>query len=351
MRLYTRTGSPFIWYDVTIAGDRLRGSSKCTTKAEARRVVQALIEARQQRRSVKDEWRLRELTGAYWNDVGQHRKSEEDIFRYLTALNDIIGQDKPVSQIDTALLLDYRARRRNWSKTGCTAVTVNRDLATLKAAMNHARETYGKPVPTIAWSRVMVKENPWRTRYASAGEFARIVEHAHPSLRPMIVAAVTTGLRRGNILKLQWHQVDMDGGNITLGMMKSGKPHAVKMTGPLRAALATLQPDASQRRGPVFDTKNWRKRWDQCRTAAKVPDLRWHDLRHTFASWARLAGADLQGLMEAMDHSSITVTMRYSHVTPTANSSAFDKVAELLQADTMARSSARSGKKARQSAK
>ncbi|MES2905050.1 MAG: site-specific integrase [Pseudomonadota bacterium] len=330
MRLYTRPGSPFIWYDVSVAGDRLRGSSKCKTKAEARRVVQALIEERRQRRGAADEWRLRELTGAYWNDIGQHRKSETDIFRYLEALHDIIGPDKPVAEIDTALLLDYRARRRSWSGTGCSAVTVNRDLATLKAAMNHAVTAYNKAMPQIAWKSLLVKENPWRTRYASAGEFARIVEHAHPALRPMIVAAVTTGLRRGNILKLQWHQVDMDGGNITLGTMKSGKPHAVKMTGPLRAALSTLQPDASQRRGRVFDTTNYRKRWDACRAAAKVPDLRWHDLRHTFASWARLAGADLQSLMDAMDHGSIAMTMRYSHITPASDSSAFDKVASLL---------------------
>lgn len=334
MRLYTRPGSPFIWYDVSVAGHRLRGSSKCTTRREAKKVVDGLIAELQQRRGAGDEWRLRELTGAYWNDIGQHRKSEADIFRYLESLNDIIGGDKPVAEITTAVLLDYRAKRRRHTARGCSAVTVNRDLATLKAAFNHARTAYHKPLPEIAWKSLLVKENAWRTRYASAAEFARLLEHAHPALRPILIAAVTTGLRRGNILSLQWHQVDMDGGNITLGRMKSGKPHAVKMTGPLRAAMATLQPDAARRSGRVFDATGFRKRWDACRTAAKAPDLRWHDLRHTFASWARLAGADLQDVMEAMDHSSIAVTMRYSHVSPTASDSAFDKVASLLTAQT-----------------
>lgn len=347
MRLYRRPGSPFVWYDVALDGDRLRGSSKCTTEKDARRVVEALVRERRERRGVADEWRLRELTGAYWNDIGQHRAGEANIFYYLECLNDLIGRDKPIAQIGTPELLAYRAKRRGHSTRGCSAVTVNRDLATLKAAFNHARDAYQKPVPPIAWDRVMVKENPWRTRYASAGEFARLIEKAHPALRPIIVAAVTTGLRRSNILDLQWHQVDMTGGNITLGRMKSGKPHAVKLTGPLRAALATLQPDETRRHGRVFDRTNFRNRWQDLRTAAKTPDLRFHDLRHTFGSWARLKGADLQGLMEAMDHSSITVTMRYSHITPQADNSAFDRVAELFTAQ----STAHSPKKPRKSGK
>lgn len=346
MRLYTRPGSPFIWYDVTVAGDRLRGSSKCTTRREAKVVVDALIAEARNRRGTADAWRLRELTGAYWNDIGQHRKSEIDIWRYLECLNDIIGPDKPVEELTTELLLDYRAKRRRHTTQGCSAVTVNRDLATLKAALNHAHTAYRKPLPEIAWKTLMVRENPWRTRYASAAEFARLLALSHPSLRPMLIAAVTTGLRRGSILTLQWHQVDMDGGIITLPTTKSGKPHRVQMTGPLRAALATLQPEADLRRGQVFDTTGWRSRWRSLRIKAAVPDLRFHDLRHTFASWARLGGADLQGLMEALDHSSIAMTMRYSNIKPATGSTAFDKVADLLTAQ----STAQSPKKPRKSA-
>lgn len=352
MRLYRRPNSPFVWYDVSVAGVRLRGSSKCTTERDARKVVLTLIEEARNRRGTADEWRLRELTGAYWQDIGQHRESEAEIFRYLEYLNDIIGEDKPVMEITTADLLDYRARRRTASKRGCSAVTVNRDLATLKAAMNHARDAYGKPVPPIAWKRVMVDENPWRTRYASAAEFARLLELAHADLRPILIMAVTTGLRKANILDLQWHQVDMDGANITLSRMKSGKPHAVKMSGPLRAALATLQPDARKRTGPVFDTTGFRRRWEAARKAAGLIDFRFHDLRHTFGSWARQADTDLQSLSRAMDHSSIAVTMRYSHITPAAIDSAFDKVAGLLdRQNSTAHSTAHKGNKQRKSAK
>jgi integrase len=339
MRLYRRPGSPFVWYDVTVAGDRLRGSSKCTNDREARRVVNALVEERRARRGIKDDWRLRELTGAYWNDIGQHRRSSENIFHYLSALNDLIGPDVPVMDITAATLVAYRARRRSYSKRGCSAVTVNRDLATLKAAMRHARDVYAKPVPVIAWKQLLVKENPWRTRYASPDEFAALLKHAHPGLRPILIAAVTSGLRRENILQLQWHQVDMIGGNITIPTTKSDKPHAVKITGPLRAVLATLAPNEADRRGRVFDSTGWRKRWERCRRDAGVPDIHWHDLRHTFASWARLAGADLQALQQAMNHGSLAMTMRYSHITPAAVEGTFDKVAALLTAQSTAQNS------------
>lgn len=329
MRLYTRANSPFIWYDVTVAGDRLRGSSKCTGTREARAHVNALIADRLARRGVADEWRLREITGAYWQDNARHRAGAHNIWHYLTCLNTIIGPDVPMRDLTTATLINYRARRRGHSARGCSAVTVNRDLATLRAAINHAVDAYAKTPPAIAWKRVMVRENPWRTRYASADEFARLVTHAHPDLRPLLVAAVTTGLRRANLVSLEWHQVDLAGGIITLPKTKSGRAHAVTITGPLRAALASLAP-ADTRHGKVFDCTNFRKRWQELRIAAQVPDLRWHDLRHTFASWARLAGADLQSLMEALDHSSIMVTMRYSNVTPHGAGGAFARVAELM---------------------
>ena len=289
-------------------------------EAERRRMAEA--------NRADGQWRLRDITGTYWAEVGKWKASHDAIFGYFCALNDLIGPDRLVRDIDTACLLDYRARRRG--RDGCSAVTVNRDLAMLRAAFNHARDAHGQPMPAIAWKRVMVRENPHRVRFASADEFARLLDVAHASIRPMLIMAVTTGLRRANILDLEWHQVDMAAGLITIPRTKAGRAHIVRMVGPLRGALATIAPDPDGRRGRVFDVTNWRRRWRDARAAADIVDLRFHDLRHTFASWARQAGTDIADLKDAMDHSSVSVTMRYAHIHPTQQVTAFDRVAKLL---------------------
>lgn len=340
MRIYQRPGSPYWWVAASIRGRRFRRSTGCTGRRQAEQIAAELIAA-EQRRAVEGErahgaWRLRDVTGAYWDEIGRWKRSEAEIFKYFCTLNDIIGQDRLVRDIDTAAILEYRARRRG--RDGCSAVTINRDLAMLRAALNHAHAAHGQPLPPISWKRVMVRENPHRIRFASADEFSRLLEHAHPGLRPILIMAVTTGLRRANILGLQWHQVDMGAGIITVPRTKSGRPHIVRMAGPLRGALATLQPDEQLRRGAVFDITNWRRRWMQAKSDADIADLRFHDLRHTFASWARQAGTDIADLKDAMDHSSIAVTMRYAHINPATQITAFDRVAALLGGDDAAAS-------------
>lgn len=65
--------------------------------------------------------------------------------------------------------------------------------------------------------------------------------------------------------------------------------------------------------------------------AAQLEDFKFHDLRHTFGSWARKAGADLLAIREAMDHSNIAMTMRYAHVDPDTEITAFDRAAATLR--------------------
>jgi integrase len=67
--------------------------------------------------------------------------------------------------------------------------------------------------------------------------------------------------------------------------------------------------------------------------AGDVEDFRFHDLRHTFASWARQAGADIADICEALGHASISMTMRYAHIKPDEHLTAFDRVSDSLMRD------------------
>ena len=359
MHLYQRKGSPYWWFDATVNGRRLRASTKKVKQREAIREAARLIDAEQHRPGREEAWRIREVLGTYWTECAQHHATSGEIFYKFELLSEFLGPDKPILDITNADILDYRAARvggqiklpaasidgrpNSWKaryvdKEGrikpVSAQTVNRDLASLQAAMNWAREMHTKQVPALAWRKLKVSENPHRVRFSSADEFATLMAVAHESIRPIILCAVTTGLRRNNILKLQWHQVDLASSTITIQRTKGKKPGAVRIAPTLRATLAMTP--AKKRQGCIFETTNFRRRWDAAVKAANLTDFHFHDLRHSVASWARQNGADLADICEALMHSSVAVTMRYAHIRPGEDITAFDRVAALLTTQSVA---------------
>ena len=100
-----------------------------------------------------------------------------------------------------------------------------------------------------------------------------------------------------------------------------------------------------ERTGQVFDTKNFRREWEKAVKDAKLADFRFHDLRHTNASWARIAGADLADICEALGHSNVAVTMRYAHLTPDAEITPFERVSAVLWSQSASQRKAKHMKK------
>jgi integrase len=361
MSVYQREGSPYWWYSITLPdGRRLRGSTKKTAKREARLVALEKEQTALAAPRRDQAWRLREVLGTYWTDHAQNLQTASVMFFHYELLSEFLGPDLPIADLTSSLLLDYRAARRGgsikatadmldrsspWRKRALddkgfvravSPQTVNRDFAHLQAAMNWAKDMHGKQMPSINWRGLKAKEAPFRNRFASGDEFATLLTTAHPAMRDIILCAVTTGLRRGNIFSMEWHQVNLRASTITLPKLKGGKPHTVQIAPALRAALARTKPD--QRKGPVFDTTNYKRRWHAAVKAAGLVDFKFHDLRHTFASWARINGADLLDICEALAHSSVSVTQRYAHVKPESKMTAFDRVAEAFASQSASQS-------------
>lgn len=322
MPLYQRPGSPFWWYSFTLNGVRFRGSTGTEDKRKAR-LIEAEAEAQARaRRTHRDAWRLRDCFGSYWDEHARHKRSCDFLFNKLENLSRLLGKDKLITDLTNADLLDYRARRRG---EGLAAHSVNRDLAVLKAALNHAGQLHGQPLPALAWRRIMVAEAPARVRFLSQAEYAALLAAADEPMQLAIRFAVATGLRKSNVMGLTWAQVDLARRTITVPV-KGGKLHTVRLTDELRAMLGRIR----DRRGQVFDLRNFRKRWEAAVKDAGLTDFRFHDLRHTFASWARMNGADIADICDALGHSSIAVTMRYAHIEPTEHRSAFDRVSSAV---------------------
>jgi integrase len=321
MSVRPRKGSPFLWYNFTVNGQRFRGSTQETEIRKARLVEEDEKHRARRASNQPKVWPLRQILGTYWEAKGKHQKGWKTVFKQFECLSDIIGADTPVTDIDASRLVDYRAKRRGAPPKGrkIEERTVNRDFAMLRAAMTHCARLHGQPVPMIDWKALRAREAAWRKRFLSMDEWDAL-RAAYPGIVPILLCAVTTGLRRANILNLTWAQVKLDRRLILLGV-KGGKEHSVRIAPALMAVLSRTP--AELRKGKVFDTTNFRRRFKAALDAAEIENFKFHDLRHTFASWARQAGADIADICDALGHSSISMSMRYAHIKPDESVTAF----------------------------
>jgi integrase len=140
-------------------------------------------------------------------------------------------------------------------------------------------------------------------------------------LQPLIILALETGMRWGELTTLEWGDVDLSRNRIGLRgtLTKSSQSRTIPLT---ERAVDLLQPWQRQTGGAglVFESprggrlKSIRDSWTRVLVDAQIEDFHFHDLRHTYASRLVAAGADLYVIKELLGHSTISVTERYSHV-------------------------------------
>jgi integrase len=222
---------------------------------------------------------------------------------------------------------EYKAKRRATTrKIGqgesaverrLTAAAVNRPLALLRHLLRLAHEEW----EAIENPRIRLEKEPQGLlRWLTQEEITRLLEACAKSknkeLRTTVIVALNTGLRLGELMELTWERVDLSRGVIRLEMTKSGRRREVPLNSESYDALVTLNPRAS---GRVFKTKSVRKAYENAVTDAKLDDVNFHTLRHTFGSWAVMRGVSLNELQELLGHSSLAMTMRYAHLAPEAS--------------------------------
>lgn len=330
MPVYRRPGSPFFWYSFNEGGHRFRGSTGKATKREAEEVERDRRQLVRRQAARRQDWTLQVVLSTYYLEHARDLASGDQILGHFADLQRILGKEKRTSQLTDGDLMDYRARRRGEKRRGRFPApnSINREFAYLRAAFEHCARFHKQPLPAIDWKGLKAKEPPWRKRFAGQDEYVRLLGGAHPALRRIIVAAVASGLRRGNLETMDWQRhVFLDSRSIIM-RTKGNKEIVFRITPALMAVLSTTPP--AERRGKVFDFTNFRRRWAEAKAAAGVENLRFHDLRHTFGSWARQAGADLADIRDDMGHSNISMTLRYAHVKADETVTAADRVSARL---------------------
>ncbi|OGF48618.1 MAG: hypothetical protein A2231_11535 [Candidatus Firestonebacteria bacterium RIFOXYA2_FULL_40_8] len=200
--------------------------------------------------------------------------------------------------------------------------TANRELCCLRHLLNKAVASgYIKqnPMKTVK----LFKEEERNIRYLKSEEIIMLYSKCDPALLPIIITAVNTGMRRGEILKLKRTDVDFKQGTITVRSenAKSGMLRVIPLNNILTKALRDVIIDSNIQSEYVFCHKDGtpyrevrRKTFDRALKDAKIDNFRFHDLRHTFASHLVMNGVDLVTVKELLGHKSIEMTLRYSHL-------------------------------------
>ena len=165
--------------------------------------------------------------------------------------------------------------------------------------------------------------NNHRERYLSAEETQRLLkvleESGNPQLKNIVPLLVLTGARKRELLDAKWEDLDLERQIWRIPMTKSGKARHV----PLGETVLQLLAQLPRWKGCPYVVPNPETRlpyqnifvsWDTARRAAGMPELRMHDLRHSFASYLVNAGRSLYEVQRMLGHSQSSTTMRYSHL-------------------------------------
>jgi integrase len=156
-----------------------------------------------------------------------------------------------------------------------------------------------------------------RARWLRPEELRGVLEAAPEWLRPVIGLACATGMRRGELLNVRWFDVDTANGSILLRKTKNGKPRTVFLNESAQLVLASLpKGKVTDRLFPKVTPAQVSMAFIRTVRELGIEDVRWHDLRHTFASLLRQSGAPLEDISELLGHSDLRMTRRYSHVGP-----------------------------------
>jgi integrase len=233
-------------------------------------------------------------------------------------------RDIPVTKIDEYMVDDGLVKL---DAKGLSGSTINRYKSTLSAVFikfiqdpQFKRAEFTNPVRKESVSRF--KENPAKDRFLSEPEQKKLLASCRAShwnkLYLLVLMALTTGARKGELLNLKWTDIDFTHRTASLGLTKNGKPRLLPLTNPVIEELMRVRensihlifPSTVSMTTPFDIKKSWLKALNQ----ADIGHCRFHDLRHTAASNLVRAGRTLFEVGTLLGHSSTTMTARYSHL-------------------------------------
>ena len=295
----------------------------------AQQIESAIREGRHFKTTEAKRHTLTEIIDRYIKSVLPTKpKSERDQSAQLNWWKEKIGSYL-LADVSPALISEYKEKLSKeiiHEKKGKTRspATVNRYLAALSHNFTIAMKEWGWVEENPLQKITKMKEPRGRIRFLSDEERGRLLEicrnNENPYLYILVVLALSTGARKMEILNLRWDDVDLNRGIITLHETKNGDRRILPL---VSHALELMQKHAKTRSPKtdlVFPSHNLEKPmdvrtpWENALKSAKIFNFRWHDLRHSAASYLAMNGASLAEIAEILGHKTLQMVKRYAHL-------------------------------------
>lgn len=274
-------------------------------------------------------------------EYAQYLKSGESAVKsHCDHLREHLGMNTFLDNITD----DFIAKMKQKLRADLSNSTINRVLSTLRKMLSMAKHEWDYAVPEITISRHMLAEPECRIRWITADQANLLIDKATAHLKDPIRFALLTGLRLSNIVGLQWQDVNLKD-RVIYSRVKSslpgGKLHETAISQPVTELLLRNDPKpnghvflrrfkADQKTGiarkpePI---KKFRRSFAHACKEAGIADFRFHDLRHTAASWMRQNGVPIEVVQKVLGHKDIQTTMKYAHLHDDEKAQALDTLA------------------------
>ena len=318
MTLYKRKDSPYYWVKFSPIKGELKALMQSTCTANKRQ-AQQYDDKLQGERWEQDKLGVKPRRS--WDDAAakfleetSHKRTHEWDKSMLRWFHPHLG-GKDLVEINRALLDQVRAVRAN----GMAPATANRYMALVRTILRRAciEWEWLDRVPKVG----MMRDSGGRIRSLTRDEFVRLLSELPEHLADMALFSVATGLRQANVTQLRWRQISLERRHLWVGadQHKNGSAHAVPLNEAAMAVLAKRKNDHPSHvftyaGNPVVQVNT--KAWRNALSRAGVEDFRWHDLRHTFATWHREAGTPTHELQLLGGWKTQSMVERYAHVAP-----------------------------------
>jgi integrase len=312
------------WMSFMYQGQQVRRSTGTTDKRLAEAILgQVNVQIIEGRFFEKPEAQQRTLTELLDRYLSEHAARRANARRELTSVKNLKAffGTPTLEHVTPKRIVAYKNQRY---ADGVKPATINRELASLKKAFNLARREWewcdDNPVCRVS----MEQEHNTRDRWLTIDEEARVVSAAPAWLRELMVFAIHTGMRQGEILGLTWAGVDLFRRTVTVFKAKNGERRTIPLNqtglellkhkcGSRSVETELVFPSAAQTR---LNASNISRSLNLALEKAKMTDFHFHDLRHTCATRMVQAGVDLYKVQRLLGHKSPIMTQRYAHHYP-----------------------------------
>jgi integrase len=346
MSLYKPKGSPFWHFDFQCRGHRFHGSTKVTTRREAEKVEAAERERAKglvaQIKLANTSLRLQDIASRYWTEHAQHLAGAANTWCLLGILIGYFGKDKLLTEIaddDVAKFVAWRRGHRNGDRR-ISPFAVNHTITALRKLFTRAKLWGVRFAHEPKWTRHLLRLPVERVRELSDNEADKLDAVMRADYAPFFAFARASGLRLAECL-LKWSEVE---GKQIVKLGKGGKRVTVPITSEIAAVLRPLRGHHADyvftyvcehrehgrvkgQRYPITYA-GVQTYWRRLRKQSGVIGLRFHDLRHDFATKLLRETGNLRLVQKALGHASIKTTTRYAHVLDSEVAEAMERVAK-----------------------